>query len=533
MYVSWQPSLFGGADVEIDPGFRGLQRLTLDDDSWIDHLPGWLHGADDVFTSLVVELPWSQREVVMYHRALPEPRLTWWWGPETTGPEPLPVLERIRHVLGDRYGRSFDSIGCNWYRDGRDSVAWHRDRERVLTEPIVAIVSLGTPRNFLVRRHGGGRSIAFALGHGDLLVMGGRCQHDWEHCVPKVARAGPRISVTFRHHRRPRDRATRGCTAMSVLRDPHRYHFVPGGSGPTIVGGEGCHLVTSDGSRILDAAGGAIVANIGHGRAEVADAVAEAMRRTAYVIPLWPTPHRLALIDRLRDHWLPAGFDHVFFTSGGSESADSSLRLARAYQLAKGRPDRWKVIGRHPSYHGITLGAIAAASHTGRRAGFEPLLLDFPKVPWDDAEAVLKVIEQEDPATIAGFIFEPITGAAGGCLVASDDYWRTVNAVCKEHDILLIADEVMTGFGRTGTKWGHEHFPVEPDVIYGGKGLGGGYVPMGMVATTGRVADALVGRRAPVHVLHLHRRRCHVRRGRQGAGDPATRGSRRAVAGDG
>ena len=278
---------------------------------------------------------------------------------------------------------------------------------------------------------------------------------------------------------------------MSSFGDTSRYHFVPGGSGPTIVGGDGCYLITDDGSRILDAAGGAIVANIGHGRGEVADAVADAMRGGAYVVPLWPTPHRLSLMDRLRRNWLPEGFDHVFFTSGGSESADSSLRLARAYHLAQGRPDRWKVIGRHPSYHGITVGAIAAASHTGRRAGYEPLLLDFPKVPWNDAEAVLKVIEQEDPATIAGFIFEPITGAAGGCLVASDEYWRTVNAICKEHDILLIADEVMTGFGRTGKTWGHEHFPVEPDVIYGGKGLGGGYVPMGMVATTGRVADAL------------------------------------------
>lgn len=279
--------------------------------------------------------------------------------------------------------------------------------------------------------------------------------------------------------------------------DPSRYYFVPGGSGPTIVGGEGSYLHTADGGRILDAAGGAIVANIGHGRREVADAVGTAMQTSAYVVPLWPTPHRLALIDRLRSSWLPAGFDHVFFTSGGSESADSSLRLARAYQLAKGRPDRWKVIGRHPSYHGITVGAIAAASHTGRRAGYEPLLLDFPKVPWDDPEAVVKVIEQEDPDTIAGFLFEPITGAAGGCLVASDEYWRTVNEVCKAHDILLISDEVMTGFGRTGTKWGFEHFPVEPDVIYGGKGLGGGYVPMGMVATTGRVAGALAEAASP------------------------------------
>jgi adenosylmethionine-8-amino-7-oxononanoate aminotransferase len=278
---------------------------------------------------------------------------------------------------------------------------------------------------------------------------------------------------------------------MSDHGDPARYSFVPGVPGPIVVKGEGSYLVTADGRRILDAAGGAIVVNIGHGRTEVADAVAGAMRELGYVMPLWTTPNRLKLVDRLVQRWLPEGFEQVFFTSGGSESADSALRLARAYQLAKGRPDRWKVVGRHPSYHGITVGAIAAASHSGRRAGFEPLLLDFPKVPWNDAEAVLKVIEQEDPSTIAGFLFEPITGASGGCLVASDEYWRTVNEVCKANDILLIADEVMTGFGRTGKTWGHQHFPIEPDVIYGGKGLGGGYVPMGMVATTNRVAAPL------------------------------------------
>jgi len=274
--------------------------------------------------------------------------------------------------------------------------------------------------------------------------------------------------------------------------DPSRYSFVPGPvPGPTIVDGDGSYLIADDGRRILDAAGGAIVANIGHGRPEIADAVAAAMRKVDYVVPLWPTPHRLSLRDRLVDRWLPAGFEHVFFTSGGSESTDSALRLARAYQVSQGRPDRWKIIGRHPSYHGITIGTIAAGSHSGRRAGYEPMLLDFPKVPWDDAEALVKVIEREDPGTIAGFIAEPITGAAGGCLVADDDYWRVVTQVCREHDIVLIADEVMTGYGRCGTAWGHQGFPIEPDVIVGGKGLGGGYVPMGMVATTSRIAGAL------------------------------------------
>jgi adenosylmethionine-8-amino-7-oxononanoate aminotransferase len=275
--------------------------------------------------------------------------------------------------------------------------------------------------------------------------------------------------------------------------DAGRYAFLPGAPDfPTIVGGDGVHLLTADGRRILDAAAGAIVGNIGWGRTEVADAAAAVMPM-GYVVPLWPTPSRLALHDELVDHWLPEGMSHVFFTSGGSESTDSAIRLARAYQVAKGRPDRWKVVGRHPSYHGMTLGTMAAASHLGRQAGYEPLLLPFPKVPWDDPEQVLKVIEQEDPATIAGFIAEPITGAAGACLTASDEYWAVVNEVCKANDILLIADEVMTGYGRTGTTWGHQHFPMQPDVIVGGKGLGGGYVPLGAVAATDEVAEALRG----------------------------------------
>ncbi|MFM2070255.1 MAG: hypothetical protein RLZZ623_518 [Actinomycetota bacterium] len=276
------------------------------------------------------------------------------------------------------------------------------------------------------------------------------------------------------------------------MSDPNRYAFVPTTAPlPTIVGGSGCFLHTADGRRILDGAAGAIVGNVGWGRAEVADAAREAMAACGYVVPLWPTPWRLELRDRLVERWLPEGFTNVFFTSGGSESTDSALRLARAYQVGKGRTERWKVIGRHPSYHGMTLGTMSAASHLGRQAGYEPLLLPFPKVPWDDPEQVVKVFEQEDPATIAGFIAEPITGAAGACLTASDEYWRVVTELCHEHDVLLIADEVMTGYGRTGLNFGHQHFPFVPDVVVGGKGLGGGYVPLGAVATRAGVAEVL------------------------------------------
>lgn len=273
-----------------------------------------------------------------------------------------------------------------------------------------------------------------------------------------------------------------------------RYSFLPTDAPlPVITGGEGCTLFTTDGRRILDAAAGAIVGNIGWGRAEVADAARAAMAAGGYVMPLWPTPHRLALVDELSEHWLPDGFTQVFFTSGGSESTDSALRLARAYQVAKGRADRWKVIGRHPSYHGMTLGTMAVASHSGRQRGYEPLLLPFPHAHVSDAADLERVFAEADPDTIAGFIAEPITGAAGACLEAGDDYWRTLAELCHRHDVLLIADEVMTGYGRTGLPFGHQHFAMHPDVIVGGKGLGGGYVPLGAVAARTEVAEALRG----------------------------------------
>jgi alkylated DNA repair dioxygenase AlkB len=196
---SWQGSLFALDDPVADSSFGGLERIDLDDSCWLEHCPNWLGGSDLVFAELVSRLAWRQRQVVMYHRRLPEPRLTAWWSAAEGRPEPLPVLAAMRSVLRQRYRRPFDSIGCNYYRDGRDSVAWHGDRVKHLSDPVVAIVSVGAPRPFLLRPRGGGSSRGFLLGQGDLLVMGGACQHDYEHTIPKVAAAGPRISITYRH----------------------------------------------------------------------------------------------------------------------------------------------------------------------------------------------------------------------------------------------------------------------------------------------------------------------------------------------
>ena len=200
--LSWQGSLFGGGAPSIDDAFAHVQRHWLDETSWIDHAPTWLVGADGVCADLLHLLPWRQREVTMWERLLPEPRLTHWWDGSDGTSEALPILGQIRWAISRHYGRQFDTIGFNLYRDGRDSVAWHGDRERFTHEnPVVVIVSTGAPRPFLLRARGGGPSRRFTAGHGDLLVMGGACQHDWEHCVPKVAHAaGPRISIMFRHN---------------------------------------------------------------------------------------------------------------------------------------------------------------------------------------------------------------------------------------------------------------------------------------------------------------------------------------------
>ncbi|MFN0090683.1 MAG: alpha-ketoglutarate-dependent dioxygenase AlkB family protein [Acidimicrobiales bacterium] len=193
-----QGALFCTGPAAVDGGFSALSRRPLDAGSWVDHQPRWLAGADEVYAALAAEAPWTRRQRVMYDRVVDEPRLTCWF--ERGDRLPHPLLEGLFSVLGDRWGRGFDSVGLNWYRSGADSVAWHADRVgRHVLEPVVAIVSLGQPRPFLLRPRGGGRSVGWRLGEGDLLVMGGRCQHDWEHCVPKVAAAGPRISVTFRH----------------------------------------------------------------------------------------------------------------------------------------------------------------------------------------------------------------------------------------------------------------------------------------------------------------------------------------------
>ncbi|MEE2675035.1 MAG: aspartate aminotransferase family protein [Myxococcota bacterium] len=282
----------------------------------------------------------------------------------------------------------------------------------------------------------------------------------------------------------------------------------------TISRSEGAYLYTPDPDapsgerRILDAAGGAVVANVGHGRREVGEAFARASAELTYAVPPFATDARVELIERLRESWLPPSLTRAVFTSGGSESVDAAIRLARQHHLSAGRPSRWKVIGRDLSYHGVTLATLDIGGHTRRRESFEPYLSNVSKAPAcyclrcplgktypgcevACATAFEEVIEREGPETIAAVIAEPIGGSTAGALVPPDEYWPKLVEIAHRHGILVIADEVMTGFGRTGLPMAVNHWGIEPDILVGGKGLTGGYAPMGGIFTREDVIEPI------------------------------------------
>jgi adenosylmethionine-8-amino-7-oxononanoate aminotransferase len=260
---------------------------------------------------------------------------------------------------------------------------------------------------------------------------------------------------------------------------------------------EGVWLYTEDGEKILDAAAGAVVTNIGQGREEIAQLMAEEVRRANYVVPIWSTPQRQRLVERLA-RWTPPGLNRFFFTSGGSEAVEAALKFALMYHKVHGRPQRTKIIAREASYHGNSIAALSAGGSL-RRADYEQVLFDWPKIkpsycyrcPWDKtypgcdidcANALEAEIARHGEDTIAAFIAEPMMGSAGGSVPPVKEYWPRLAEICQRHGVLLIADEVMTGFGRTGRRFAVDHWNVVPDILVGGKGLTGGYMPMGMMA---------------------------------------------------
>jgi adenosylmethionine-8-amino-7-oxononanoate aminotransferase len=279
---------------------------------------------------------------------------------------------------------------------------------------------------------------------------------------------------------------------------------------PVAVRGEGCWIIDSEGRRYLDASGQAAVISIGHGVREIGQAMAEQSNRIAFA---HTTQFHSESAEKLAARVLaiaPPNFHHnarVYFTSGGSEATETAIKLVRQYFLERKQPSRYRIVSRKQSYHGSTLGAMSVSGNIARRAPYAPMIPEWGHVapcfcfhcPFgktypecnvacaDDLETFLTT---NDASSVAAFIFEPVVGATLGAAAAVDGYTARIAEICRKHGILLIADEVMSGMGRTGKPFASQHWGLEPDIILTGKGIASGYAPLGAVLVAPHVVEA-------------------------------------------
>ncbi|NME79760.1 aminotransferase class III-fold pyridoxal phosphate-dependent enzyme [Rhodococcus sp. 105337] len=254
--------------------------------------------------------------------------------------------------------------------------------------------------------------------------------------------------------------------------------------------GEGAYIWDDAGTRYLDATAGLWFTNVGHGRTEIATAVADQIGKLAHYSnfgdltsePTVELAERLATIA-------PVPGSKIFFTSGGSDSVDTAAKLARRYWQEVGKPTKTLLVGREKAYHGMHVGGTSLAGIPVNGDGYGRLWDDTATVTWDDAKALLALIEKVGADTIAAFFCEPIIGA-GGVYLPPDGYLAEIRDICREHDILFVVDEVVTGFGRIGGSWfASSRFDLQPDMVTTAKGLTSGYLPMGAVFIAPRVAE--------------------------------------------
>jgi adenosylmethionine-8-amino-7-oxononanoate aminotransferase len=283
--------------------------------------------------------------------------------------------------------------------------------------------------------------------------------------------------------------------------------------------GEGIYLFDIHGHRYIDAMAGLVVVNVGHGRAELAEVAAEQMRRLAYVSSATYTSVPAALLSERIAALTPGDLERVFFCSGGSEAVETALKIAKQAQVLRGFPKRYKVIARRGGYHGATFGAMSVSSNRGETEPlFGPLLPGVIHVPTVDryrndfgisgpsgdmmaARCLEQEIRFQGPETVAAFIAEPIS-TASGCHVPTREYWTEVRRICDQYGVLLIMDEVINGWGRTGKLFAAEHFGVVPDLMTMAKGLSSGYAPIAAVAVRPSVFAAFQeGERRLSHLL--------------------------------
>lgn len=289
----------------------------------------------------------------------------------------------------------------------------------------------------------------------------------------------------------------------------HVFHRFTSTRPPLAVRGEGIFLIDADGRRYVDGCGGAAVSCLGHGHPEIVAAVAEQAARLEFVHTGFFTTEAAEELASVMAGLSPGSLDRVWFTGSGSEAIEAALKLARQYYLEHGDTARSRIIARRQSYHGNTLGALAAGGSTWRRAPYEPLLIDVSTVdpcfeyrfaePGENSEAygrrAAQVLEDEivrlGPETVIAFLAETVVGATAGAVPPAGDYLKHVREICDRHGILLILDEVMCGSGRTGTFLSCEQDGVVPDIATLGKGLGAGYQPIGAVICTGEVYESV------------------------------------------
>lgn len=279
---------------------------------------------------------------------------------------------------------------------------------------------------------------------------------------------------------------------------------------PKAIGGEGVYLFAEDGRRVIDASGGAAVSCLGHQHPRVIAAMAKQASTLAYAhTAFFSSEPAEALAETLVGHE-PGGLAYAYFVSGGSEAIEASIKLARQYFIERGEPQRQHFIARRQSYHGNTLGALAAGGNTWRRAPYAPLLsAAFSHVTpafayhekhdgESDAQFAARLAAELEaefqrlgPNTVAAFLAEPVVGATAGAVTAPDGYFKAVREICDRHGALLILDEVMCGMGRTGTTHAWEQEGVAPDIQAIAKGLGGGYQPIGAMLASGKIIDTI------------------------------------------
>src|SRR6516165_5259249 len=295
---------------------------------------------------------------------------------------------------------------------------------------------------------------------------------------------------------------------------------------PKAIGGEGVWLIAEDGRRILDASGGAAVSCLGHQHPRVLDAMARQASKLVYAHTAFLSSEPAeALADHLVGHE-PGGLAYAYLVSGGSEAVEASIKLARQYFVERGEPQRHRFIARRQSYHGNTLGALAAGGNAWRREPYAPLLSTAfshvtPAFAYhekrdneSDVDFVARLAAELEaefqrlgPKTVAAFLAEPVVGATAGCVPAPDGYFKAVREICDRHGALLVLDEVMCGMGRTGTLHAWEQEGITPDVQLVAKGLGAGYAAIGGILIAERIVAAI--RAGSGAFMHGHTYQAH------------------------